>query len=146
MALVRKTKGLRKTLRKPLRKPKAKTKGYWVKKLDEVFSQWLRKSYANDFGMASCYTCGAFKHYKDLQCGHFISRGHMMTRWDETNCRVQCPGCNIFKNGNYTEYSYRLLKEIGEGGMDELMEKKKEIKQFSIKDLQELIKKYGDLI
>jgi hypothetical protein len=139
MALVKKTV----KSRKPLRKPKSKTKGYYVKKLDIIFSQYIRKSYANDFGMAECYTCNKVLHYKDLQNGHFISRGHMNTRWDEANCRPQCVGCNVFMNGNYTEYSYRLLKEIGECGMDELMEKKKEMRQFSIQELQELIKKYA---
>jgi len=124
------------------KKPKAKLKGWYVKKLDKVFSIYIRKSYANDFGMATCYTCGKFAHWKDLQNGHFISRGHMATRWDESNCKIQCSGCNIFKNGNYTEYSYRLLKEIGEKGMDELMAKKKQIKQWSIAELKELIKKY----
>lgn len=125
------------------KKPKPKLKGWYVKKLDKVFSEWLRKSYANDFGMATCYTCGKFAHYKDLQCGHYISRGHMATRWDENNCRVQCPGCNVFKNGNYTEYAHRLLKEIGEEKLDALMEKKKEIKQWSIAELKEKIEYYA---
>lgn len=125
------------------KKPKQKLKGWYVKKLDVVFSQYIRKSYANDFGMAVCYTCGKVAHYKDLQCGHFISRGHMATRWDEENCRVQCPGCNVFKNGNYTEYSYRLLKEIGEEKLDALMAKKKEIKQWSIAELKEKIEFYA---
>jgi len=94
----------------------------------------------------SCYTCGKVSHYKDMQNGHYISRGNMATRWLEENCRVQCCGCNIFKNGNYTEYSYRLLKEIGEGGVDELMKKKNEIRQWSISELKDEIKKYKDKI
>lgn len=125
------------------KKPKAKTKGYWVRKLDDVFSRYIRQKYADDFGMVSCYTCGAKKHWKDMQNGHYISRGHMATRWDEENCRVQDAACNIFKGGNYVEYSHRLLKEIGEEALDRLMEKKKQIKQWSIKEIQELIKKYG---
>lgn len=127
-------------------KPKQKTKGYYVKKLDAVFSTYIRQSYANDFGMSSCYSCSKIAHWKDLQCGHFISRAHMNTRWDEKNVRSQCVGCNVFKNGNMVEYSYRLLKEIGEGGMDELMEKKKETRQWSISELKDEIKRYKDKI
>ena len=141
MALARKTKGLR----NPLRKPKAKTKGYYVKKLDGVFSQYIRQKYSDHFGLVPCYTCHIKKHYKDMQNGHYISRGHMATRWSEENCRVQCVGCNVFKNGNYVEYSARLIDEIGLEKYKELVKKKYTIKQFSIKELQELIKKYDDL-
>jgi hypothetical protein len=137
---------LKKTLksRKPLRKPKPKTKGYWVKKLDQIFSLYIRQKYADHFGMVSCYTCGTRKHYKDMQNGHYISRGNMATRWDEENCRVQDSACNIFRGGNYVEYSSRLIEEVGIEKYKELVKKKYEIKQFSIKDLQEKIKYYGD--
>lgn len=128
------------------KKPKPKTKGYWVKKLDTAFSIYIRTKYADHFGLVPCYTCSVKKHYKDMQNGHYISRGHMATRWDEENVRVQCVGCNVFKNGNYTEYSYRLLKEIGAKGLDKLMAKKKEIKQWSVKEIQEKIAYYEKLI
>lgn len=118
-------------------KPKLKKKSYYVKKLDEVFSRYIRLTYANDSGYVACYTCDKVMRWDESQNGHYISRGHMTTRWDESNCRVQCPGCNVFKNGNYTEYAYRLFKEVGQKGVDELMRKKKVLTQFSIPMLQE---------
>src|SRR6185369_5708080 len=124
------------------KKPKQKLKSWYVKKLDRVFSKNISKKKAKTFGMTRCYTCDKTAHWKDLQNGHYISRGHMATRWLEENCRVQCSGCNIFKRGNYTEYAYRLLKEIGREGLDALREKKKEIKQWSIQDLKTEIQKY----
>jgi len=124
------------------KKPKQKLKSWYVKKLDRVFSEYIRQKNADTFGMTRCYTCDKTAHWKDLQNGHYISRGHMATRWLEENCRVQCSGCNIFKRGNYTEYAYRLLQEIGREGLDALMEKKKEIKQWSIQDLKTEIQKY----
>lgn len=144
MVLRKKTSVSRGISRKPLRKPKPKTKGYWTKKLDTIFSQYIRQKYADNFGMVSCYTCGSRKHWKDMQNGHYISRGNMATRWLEENCRVQCVGCNVFKNGNYVEYSSRLIEEIGLKKYKELVKKKYEIKQFSIKDIQDLIKKYSN--
>lgn len=128
------------------KKPKPKTKGYWVKKLDTAFSIYIRQKYSDHFGMTSCYTCGVRKHYKDMQNGHYISRGHMATRWDEENCRVQDAACNVFRNGNYVEYSHRLLKEIGEEGLDALMKKKKVIKQWSVKEIQKKLEYYTKLI
>lgn len=123
---------------------KNKPKSYWVKKLDTIFSIYLRKSYANDFGMSSCYTCNKQFHYKDLQCGHYIPRGNMNTRWDESNCRPQCMQCNVFKKGNYTEYSYRLLKECGEGELERLNTLKNTIKQWTTVELKEMIRKYKE--
>ena len=123
---------------------KNKPKGYWVKKLDIVFSRYLRLTYANDFGMSACYTCSRTLHYKDLQCGHYISRANMNTRWDESNCRPQCMQCNVFKKGNYTEYSYRLLKECGEGELERLNTLKNTIKQWTTVELKEMIRKYKE--
>lgn len=128
------------------RKTKTKTKSWYVAQLDRVFSLYIRKVYSNDFGMVMCYTCSKVGETKEMQCGHFISRSHMNTRWDEQNCRVQCVGCNIFKNGNYTEFSYRLLKEIGESGLDELMEKKNTIRQWGVQELKERITYYKNKI
>lgn len=69
-----------------------------VKNLDTVFSQYIRLRYAKD-EIAECVTCGKKDHYKKLQCGHFMSRRHYSTRWDENNVGVQCYGCNITSQG-----------------------------------------------
>jgi len=115
----------------------AKTKGYYVKKLDVVFSQWLRKSYADDFGMVACFTCDKVAHYKEMQNGHYVSRSHMAGRWEPQNCRVQCPRCNVFMHGNYTEYSARLVKELGPDELGRLNKLKQTIARFSIQDLKD---------
>lgn len=127
-------------------KTKTKTKSWYVKKLDEVFSKFIRLSYSNDFERVQCYTCGKIDHWKNMQCGHYISRQYMSLRWDEDNCRVQCAGCNVFKHGNYTEYAYRLLKEIGRKGIDSLMNKKQTIKQWRIPELMKQIEYYKEKV
>ncbi len=81
--------------------------------LDRIFSEVIRRQYADERGLVSCYTCGIMKHWKEMQCGHFRPRQHLSTRYNETNCKVQCPDCNEFKNGNLEEFSYRLCKEYG---------------------------------
>ena len=73
------------------KKPKKPTRTSIVKKLDTVFSIYIRRRYAvND--IAKCVTCGKQDHWKSLQCGHFMSRKHLSTRWNEDNCQVQCAG------------------------------------------------------
>ena len=47
------------------------TKTALVKKLDAVFSIYIRRRFAvND--IAKCVTCGKEDHWKSLQCGHFM--------------------------------------------------------------------------
>ena len=95
--------------------------------------------YSDWRGNAKCYTCGKQAPWKELQNGHFIKRSNLSVRWDEDNCRVQCAGCNVFQNGNYHEYTFRLLDEIGEEGLLALKKKGQQIKQWGMKDLENLI-------
>jgi len=83
----------------------AKTRHQKLKEtLDTEFSTLIRLKY-----MDYCYTCG--KASKRLQCGHYISRQYLATRWDETNCRPQCWGCNGYGKGRPIVFE-KVLKEI----------------------------------
>ena len=72
-------------------KRKKLSRGKIVKKLDSIFSQYIRQRNVIGDG-AKCFTCGKIDHWKHLQCGHFQSRRFYSTRWDETNCQVNVPG------------------------------------------------------
>ena len=117
-----------------------------VKRLDTVFSQYIRLRNANAQGIAECYTCGVKKNWKQLQCGHFQSRKHYGTRFDETNCQVQCVSCNVYKYGEQYKFGLRLDKDFGQGTAESLHAKAIKITKYSNNDLQELIIKYTDLV
>ena len=87
-------------------KVKTKTQAQLKKELDTIFSIYIRQKFSKE-----CYTC--LKVTDTLQCGHFISRQYLTTRWDENNCRPQCVGCNIFGNGKPLDFEERLKKELG---------------------------------
>jgi len=124
--------------------PKKKTRGQVVKLLDKVFSIYIRKRFSvNDF--SECFTCGKKDHWKNLQCGHFQSRKHYSTRWNETNCQVQCSGCNVFKCGEQFIFGQKLDAKYGEGTAEKLYIKAKQTVKLSTNDLQMLIKYYTDL-
>lgn len=113
------------------------TKTALVKKLDAVFSIYIRRRFAvND--IAKCVTCGKEDHWKSLQCGHFMSRKHMSTRWNEDNCQVQCAGCNVFRYGEQYKFSLYLGNNLSE----QLHIKSKEVCKFTEVELQELIQHY----
>ncbi|RUA15245.1 MAG: recombinase, partial [Flavobacteriia bacterium] len=86
------------------------------KELDKWFSLFIRLREANEYGMVQCFTCGKVAHYKDgMQNGHFQSRKHMSTRFDEENCQVQCIKCNMFSQGEQFKFGIHLDAKYGEG-------------------------------
>jgi hypothetical protein len=91
------------------------------KELDKWFSLYIRLRDANDFGLVQCFTCGVVKPYnKGMQCGHFQSRSHLATRFDEVNCQPQCVGCNMFKQGEQYKFALNIDAKYGEGTAQEL--------------------------
>lgn len=97
------------------------------KKLDEVYSLYIRMSHADEKGMVQCYTCSKRDHWKKMQCGHYISRRHKSTRWYEKNTKVQCVGCNVFNQGNGPAFAQHLIKDYGPSILEELEIKKNNI-------------------
>lgn len=114
-----------------------------VKNLDTVFSQYIRLRYAKN-EIAECYTCGKKDHYKKQQAGHFASRRHYSTRWNEHNVQVQCYGCNIGNQGLQFEFGKRLNKEFGNDFAEQLLIESKKTVKLSDNDLQDMIQYYKD--
>jgi hypothetical protein len=112
-----------------------------VKNLDAVFSQYIRRKDAIN-EIATCVTCGKKDHYKKLQCGHFMSRRHYSTRWDENNVGVQCYGCNITNQGQ----QFLFAKYLGLDKAEEMVLKSRQIVKFSDNDLQDMIQYYKDKV
>jgi len=112
-----------------------------VKKLDTLFSLYIRKRYAKD-GIAECFTCGKQDHTSKLHAGHFQSRKHYATRWDELNVQVQCPKCNLFGQGEQYTFGLKLDEKYGEGTAEKLQQKARGLVKLSNDDLNELIEKY----
>jgi len=125
---------------------KKPTRSKLVKKLDAVFSEYIRRRYADENGLAQCVTCNKKDHWKKLQAGHFISRKNYSTRWDETNVQVQCVGCNMFRYGEQYLFSLWLDTNIGYSTAESLLRKSKQIDKISNYELSELITKYENIL
>lgn len=130
-----------KTMPKTSKKP---TRSKIIKKLDTVFSQYIRLKDADNRGYVSCVTCGKRGHWKNggMQAGHFQSRKHYSTRWDERNVAVQCLGCNMFKSGE----QYLFSKYLGDKLSQELYEESRKIVKFTSDELLEKIEYYSRLV
>ena len=116
-----------------------------VKKLDSVFSQYIRLK-NSDNGIATCFTCGKKDHWKKLQNGHFQSRKHYSTRWHEQNCQVQCAGCNVFRYGEQYKFALNLDNTYYSGLAEELHIEANKTVKLDNTDLEMLIEKYEMLI
>jgi hypothetical protein len=86
--------------------PQDKTQAQLKKELDTVFSLYVRQIYPK-----VCYTCN--KPAERLQCGHYISRQYLVTRWSIDNCRPQCWGCNGYGKGQPLIFEEKLKAEYG---------------------------------
>jgi hypothetical protein len=117
------------------------------KELDKWFSLYIRLRDANEYGMVQCFTCGVVRGYKDgMQNGHFQSRKHMATRFDEENCQVQCIKCNMFSQGEQFKFGINLDAKYGEGTAEELEFLARTTMKFSRYDFEDKISYYGTLV
>ena len=123
---------------------KKPTRSKLIKKLDVVFSQYVRLSNSDDRGYCTCVTCGKKGHWKTggIQAGHFISRKHYSTRWDERNVKPQCVACNVYRAGEQYKYSLYLGKKLSK----ELYDKSLEITKFTSNEIEDLIETYTNLL
>ena len=116
-----------------------------IKKLDSIFSIYIRRKDAVN-EIATCFTCSKQDHYKKLQNGHFQSRRHYSTRWDEVNCQVQCAGCNVFKFGEQFLFGQNLDNKFGEGTARRLHIKSQQILKLSDNEIIDMTKTYKNLV
>ena len=119
--------------------PKKLTRSKLIKKLDAIFSRWVRLSNSVN-EICTCVTCGKESHWKDIQAGHFISRKHYSTRWDERNVLPQCVGCNVFKYGEQYKYSLYLGNKLSKN----LLIESRNIIKFTNAELEDMIKEYTE--
>ncbi len=89
-------------------------------KLWKIFSEFIRLRDSNENGFCTCFTCGAIRYYKNMDCGHGIPRQHMATKYNEQNNHAQCKACNGFEAGNQAKYKEAVNKKYGPGTWDYL--------------------------
>ena len=117
-----------------------------VDRLDTVFSRYIRLRDAMPSGMFRCISCGKIKPIEQADCGHFHSRTHMSTRFDEDNCHAECRYCNRFSADHIIGYRENLIKKIGEQRFMLLDIKAHETKKWSHFELEQLDKYYRALV
>lgn len=80
--------------------------------------------------------------YAQLDCGHFHSRIHRNTRYDEDNCSIECHYCNRMSADHLIKYQENLIKKIGQKRFDLLKVKASMTCKRTSFELELLIKEY----
>lgn len=107
-----------------------------TKEADRVYSLYIR---SRDIGKP-CITCWA-PWQENFQCGHFLSRRHLSTRWEEKNWHWQCPKCNLWGAWEQFLHSKAIDSLYGEGTADRLQELS-QILTTTDQEILEYIQKY----
>lgn len=126
------------------KKPKPKSLSSLKKKAWTVFSQYIRRSNADGYGICVCYTCGERQQWKEAQAGHAIPGRHNAVLYDEEIVRVQCVACNIFKRGNYPIFTTKLIKAHGMEWWENKLARSRQTVKYTRTDIQEIIDKYTE--
>lgn len=80
-------------------------------RLDKNFSTWVRHR------DGQCVICGSTSN---LQCGHYLSRIFVHTRWHEKNAHAQCARCNRIHEQDPAPYTWYMIERYGDGVLMEL--------------------------
>jgi hypothetical protein len=121
-----------------------KNKKTLKKKAWQVFSEYIRRKYADAQGMVRCVTCGAIKFWKEMQAGHLLDGRSNSVLFDEEIVFPQCPGCNLFKNGNKEVYIPWWIDRFGRAKYDEKIAQKKKTIKYTEEDYQQIIETYKE--
>ena len=119
---------------------KKKTLKQHKDRIDRVFHEYIRRRDVNSDGYGECISCNKKIHFTESDAGHFISRQHLSTRWDERNVHLQCRKCNRFEYGRQYEYSVKIGGEIAE----ELLILSRQIQKFSDAELLDIYEKFNE--
>lgn len=125
------------------KKPAKTDRQRLINKLDQSFSEYIRLRDSDNNGTCKCITCGDFKHWQQMDCGHFVTRDNMATRWEEENCAAQCQSCNRFKGGKQFEMGLALDKKYKRPGLaSDLVLKAKFVCSWTDNELETMHKYY----
>ncbi len=100
-----------------------------------LFSEYVRRKYADDNGYVECVTCGRKLLWKEVDAGHFIHH-KKATFFDLRNVHPQCRPCNGFKAGNAIAYKEFMIKRYGQDvvyALEYLSNRRYEFKDYWLK-------------
>lgn len=120
---------------------KPETRRQLEKKLDKVFSIYVRKS-----NNGICITCGRQQDWKLTDCGHYIKRNVKRFRWEIMNTGCQCKKCNNWGEGEKDIFRRKLIEKYGSQKIEIMEAERFKPFKWSLSDLKLMILDYDKKI
>lgn len=122
------------------KKKKTQTKSQLIRKADKLFSEYIRRKYADQDGYITCISCWKKLHWKESQCCHRIKRSTYKYRRDEDNCRPWCVNCNYFNKEFHQQiFTLEQEKRLWRKKVLEMIEESKKVFNLRISFVREVI-------
>lgn len=132
---------------KKKKKRKSDSRQSLIRKLDRVFSQYIRLRDSDDKGMIKCVSCPSRIHRKKAHSCHFVSRSRLWYRRDEKNCHAGCPSCNTYRQEmhmrNYTTF---MIDNYWRRKVDKMLADEHKIQKVSIHEIRAKLEVYKKLV
>lgn len=133
--------------RTPLRKKSKKTEKQKAKeKAWKYCSIYNRMKDADWRGYVSCVTCGATKHWKEMQAGHFIPGRTNGILFEDNGIHAQDYRCNIALGSNPRKYDAYMKKRYGQKEINRLDKLSETSVQYTTEDYLRIAEEYKDKI
>lgn len=115
-----------------------------IRELDKVFSKYVCLRDAKPNGTFQCISCGKILPLKLATAGHFFSKIHTGTLFNEYNVNAECRECNNrITAKRLINYYENLTKKIGKSRMERLEIEAHIRRPWSELELKYLIAYYG---
>jgi hypothetical protein len=108
----------------------------------KLFSEFIRRRDADEGGTTRCVTCKKPIFWKEAHAGHFVPGRTNAVLFNEEITNAQCVACNVFKGGNYQEYTLYMLDKYGREKVDEFLQLKHQVRKYTTTELEEMITHY----
>jgi len=119
------------------------TKSMLTKKLDKIFSEYIRRKYSDEKWMITCISCEKVIPWKESHNCHWIGRGNRQYRFDEENCRPGCAWCNTFNQEFHQRiFTIKQVKRLWQEVVDLMIDNTHYVYKQGKTELKELIKEY----
>lgn len=112
----------------------------------KIFSTYIRLRDADTNGNIRCATSGRVCHWSDSDAGHFISRRHMATKYDERNVHAQSRHDNRFQAGRQYEFGLYIDQKYGAGTATALLVASRQLSKLGTFEIKALTKYYKEQV
>ena len=129
-----------KTVRNKSKKTKKPTLKSLIKKLDAIFSKYIRIR-DSSWGYITCISCWVKIPWKSAHNCHWIGRANYKYRRNEDNCAAWCSSCNVYRKEMHQRiFTLKQVEKLWFEKTKDYESEKRTINKLKVNELEEIIK------